>query len=336
MKNMVTLDEIHEVELRSQQVFKEYYRLLEKDVPVFFYEKESKERKICPACSSHNYQDQFQKLGFLYRTCGNCGTMFVANRPSDDSILKYHEESESHAFYVCEYLQALENQKGNHLLISRINWILDSIVEYDCPREVFLDLRSKYPFFLETIEAEKFFTQLFYSRPLFDVGRLAGLNLLETGAFRERKDQSISIISAFEFLDSMFNPEEFIRQAYRILEMKGLLFLTTRCISGFDMQILWEHSKSILPPHHVSLFSIEGLILFFESNGFVIRELSTPGQLDLDIVSNALQDTPDIEIPEFVKYLIQNRDSETHKSFKEFLQKHRLSSHTRIVIQKSS
>jgi hypothetical protein len=134
----------------------------------------------------------------------------------------------------------------------------------------------------------------------------------------------------------MFNVEEFIKHAHRVLEPNGLLFLTTRCISGFDMQLLWQRSKSILPPHHIILFSIEGLIQFFQSNGFTIQELSTPGQLDLDIVANTLKESPDLEIPEFIKYLIQNRTPETHKSFKEFLQKHRLSSHTRIVAQKKA
>lgn len=161
-----------------------------------------------------------------------------------------------------------------------------------------------------------------------------GLEFIEKGAFQSNEDQSLSVITAFDYLDSLFDPEIFIRQAHRILEDNGLLFLTTRCISGFDMQVLWKNSKSILPPHHVTLFSVEGLVQYFESNGFIVKELSTPGQLDLDIIGNAVQEKPDLEIPKFIQYLIEKRDSTAHQSFKEFLQKHRLSSFTRIVVQK--
>ena len=181
-----------------------------------------------------------------------------------------------------------------------------------------------------------FFEQIQFSRPLFHVDQSLGSEFVETGAFKQNGDASISVITAFDYLDSMFNPEEFISQAYRILEVGGLLFLTTRCISGFDMQILWQESKSIYPPHHVTLFSIEGLKMFFESYGFAIRELSTPGQLDLDIVKNAMKDNSNLEVPDFVKYIIGKRDNKTHQSFKEFLQKHRLSSFTRIVLQKNN
>ena len=86
-------------------------------------------------------------------------------------------------------------------------------------------------------------------------------------AFNKIGGGFVSAITAFEFLDNIYEPELFIQQAHRVLEEKGLLFLTTRCVSGFDLQILWENSKSIYPPHHVSLFSVEGLIQFFQSNG---------------------------------------------------------------------
>ena len=112
MKNVVSLDEIREVEMRPQSVFEEYFRLLEKDIPNFFENKEERERRHCPACASEQYTDRFEKLGFLYRTCDACDTMYVAFRPSDSSLLRYHETSESHAFYVSEYPRTLESVKG--------------------------------------------------------------------------------------------------------------------------------------------------------------------------------------------------------------------------------
>lgn len=333
MKNVVTLDEIREVEMRSQNVFDDYFTLLTEDVPEFFQQKEPQVLQACPACGCEHFTDQFEKLSFVYRTCDDCGSMFVKQRASDAALSEYRIKSASHEYFVNNYLKNLESS-GRQLLTPRINWILDSIVEYNAPKQSYLDLQSKYPSLLERIAEEKFFEEHYFARPLFDPQQWQFGDFTQKGAFKSNTNASMSVITAFEYLDTMFNPREFIQEANRILMEGGLLFLTTRCISGFDMQVLWENSKSILPPHHVSIFSVEGLIQLFESAGFVIQELSTPGQLDLDIVANALKENPQLKVPQFIKYLIHQRDPEAHQSFKEFLQKHRLSSHTRIVVQK--
>ena len=52
-------------------------------------------------------------------------------------------------------------------------------------------------------------------------------------------------------------------------------------------------------------------------------------------MANALEEKPELAVPDFVKYLIRNRGLAAHKSFREFLQEHRLSSHARIVVQKT-
>ena len=69
----------------------------------------------------------------------------------------------------------------------------------------------------------------------------------------------------------------------------------------------------------------------FKRNGFEIIELSTPGQLDVDLVKNAIKNNPNLKISRFVTYLLQKRDEDSHRSFQEFLQRYKLSSHVRIA-----
>ena len=334
MKNVVTLDEIRDVELGSTAVFDQFLKLLELDIPFYFKRLGKKKHRHCPACSTLKFSAQFSKLGFDYQTCDNCGTMFVENLPEDDDISLYYENSKSYRLYVEEYLSSFEKEKTENLFLRRCDWILDSCVEYNCTNEHYLDLRTKYPHLFSKIQDSKFFKEVSTYCPIFNgsTNDLSPLNVFQ--GLKKLEDESISALSAFEYLEGIFQPEILIKNIHRILSDKGLFFLTTRCVSGFDIQILWEHSKSILPPQHVTLFSIEGMVCFLESNGFSIKELSTPGQLDLDVVSNEILNNPKIPIPYFIRYLIQRRDKATRKSFKEFLQKHRLSSHTRIVAQK--
>jgi len=65
-----------------------------------------------------------------------------------------------------------------------------------------------------------------------------------------------------------------------------------------------------------------------------LLELSTPGQLDVELVQHALQADPSISVPGFVRYLLHERDALAHADFQAFLQKHRLSSHVRVAAKK--
>jgi hypothetical protein len=71
-----------------------------------------------------------------------------------------------------------------------------------------------------------------------------------------------------------------------------------------------------------------------ERAGLELVELSTPGQLDLQLVKHASEQDPSIQLPSFVRHLIDHRDRLAHDDFQAFLQKHRLSSHVRVAAKK--
>ena len=70
---------------------------------------------------------------------------------------------------------------------------------------------------------------------------------------------------------------------------------TTLTVSGFDIQVLWEKSKSVYPPHHINLFSIDGFRRLVERSGLNLVNLCTPVELDVDIVRNIYLEKSDIE-----------------------------------------
>ena len=48
-------------------------------------------------------------------------------------------------------------------------------------------------------------------------------------------------------------------------------------------------------------------------------ELSTPGQLDVELTRSAVREDPTIELHPFVKYLFEERDKLAHSDFQAFL-----------------
>ena len=105
-------------------------------------------------------------------------------------------------------------------------------------------------------------------------------------------------------------------------------------ISGFDIQILWENSDSISPPHHINFFSIKGFEIIFEKCGFEDINIFTPGLLDVDIVKNTLDKDSSATIDNrFLEKIVS--DEELSASFQNYLSENQLSSHAWIMAKKT-
>ena len=113
------------------------------------------------------------------------------------------------------------------------------------------------------------------------------------------------------------------------------MLLTALSSSGFDLQVLREHSSNVFPPDRINLLSSEGLIRALERHGFQLIEFSTPGMFDVDNVRRTLTEHPELECSSFVRYLVTNRDANALHDFQEFLQRHRLSSFVRLALRKA-
>ena len=51
-------------------------------------------------------------------------------------------------------------------------------------------------------------------------------------------------------------------------------------------------------------------------------------------MKSALDEHPDLEVPRFIRYFLRHRGEAEAADFQEFLQRARLSSHTRIAAQR--
>ena len=240
----------------------------------------------------------------------------------------FFSESKAIKYWNSQIVQETEDRK-THVFNPRIRWVEESIDFNENSKKVFCDFYSKYTPFIKGISnSSNYSRKLAYkaSHDIRDEVKKAGFELTD-----ELAPESCSVITAFEVLIKVYNPRSILKIIHDSLEDNGLLFLTTTSASGFDIQFLKGQSRSLIPPFELNIFSIEGIVMLLEEHNFKIIEISTPGSLDLQLVEKAIDL---IEVPNFIRDIIKNRNNQIKEEFQQFLQRSLLSSHLRIIAQK--
>ena len=335
MHNIVFMDEFHEVDLKPSRALERYLEMTENSIPDYFPGNSLHECQ-CPACGIHETSSQFTKFGFCYLECISCGTLYVSPRPSESALIKYFSESKAEYFWRNEFIKMTVEKRNKKILTPLLQWIEQSTFEY-LPQAISLaDAYTKQPLYLEKLVKAKPFSKQLLLQPF--LSNETFLNYPEIkrimGGMSQWKVEKIDVLTLIDGIGFSSDAPALLKTAYNILSPGGLLFLTTTLSSGFDLQVLWEQSKNIIPPVRLNLFSEIGLLQLINETGFECIEFSTPGILDTEIVCKAMQSQSKAEFPRFVSYLMKHKDENTHRLFQEFLQENRLSSYARLLLRK--
>ena len=290
----------------------------------------------CPACASPDRESAFNKHDYTYWSCRVCATLFVSPRPSGLLLDWYLLQSPAAAFWRSDEYRESMDRRIKELAAYRAEWVSE-LCERVGPNGnrpvVVVETRS--PDYLAEILQRKV-------GPLISAKALCSLPgslTVQPGVLTTVKDlqeltgANAKLIAVFDVLEHQTSPFDLMRAAHEVLGPDGLLVITTRSASGFDIQVLWERA-TIFPIEHINLLSIDGMRVLLTRAGFEILEVSTPGQLDVQMVGRLLHEHPDADIPRFLRYFLTHRDSYAKRRLQQFLQENLLSSHLRIVARK--
>ena len=328
MRNVVIQDDFREKDIRPGNETADYLSLVAKDARAFF--KVHLMPISCPACLTSKYSHAFKRFGFDYVECEECKTVFMNPRPAQDVVDDYYRRSEAAKFWARRFLKISELSRKDHIYSLRVNWVLGAVRDNDIAVKRYLDVFSKYSEMLESLKQRLSFDEGYSYCPMVVTEKMGGFQILNE--FSQLNKLSVGLATMFEVIERVSEPDVLIGKVKKNLTEKALLFLTTSSIDGFEHQVLWDKSNHIFPPDHMNLFSIHGLINMLKRNGLKILELSTPGNLDVDIVSNRFAASNGILVPRFIEKILDS-DDKVKLAFQRFLQENRLSSHVRIVCQ---
>lgn len=334
MRRVIVQDDLREAQIRPDSGFSKYIEMLEDDFEAFRKEAQFVGLSACPACGSPDSAPDFEKMGVQYVQCRSCRSSFANPRPSLEDLDRFYAESAAIRYWNSILASGTALARRQFIFNPRATWILESATVVQQDTGPYVDLYAKYPALLEEIAERSRFTLVGVKdpmvdfRPMIDRGVCQLVESLDGGGF--------SAISAFEVVERLFDPLSFLERVRSALVPGGMIFLTTLSISGLDLRILRGRARNLLPPSHMTLMSHEGIQSLIQRSGFELVELSTPGQLDVSLVLDAIERDPGIELPPFVDAILLRRGAQVQEDFQRFLQQANLSSHVWIAAQKAS
>jgi len=324
-----------ESDIRNRATVDKYLELVEKDCETFFPKKDHYPNTACCACGCPHSKPQFTKNGFHYVTCQDCHTLYVSNRPPLDQLRNFYSQSASSTYWTRFFFQPVLEARRKKIFLPRVESV---VTEFGTERNwVIGDVGAGFGIFLDELRkkwAESRFIALEPSLAQAEICRELGLDV--ECCFAEELagyDEAFDLLTSFELFEHLSEPSTFIRKMHRLLKPGGYLLMTTLNGMGFDIQILWEKSKSVTPPHHLNFFNPDSVRILLELLGFTNVRVTTPGQLDWDIVEGMITNS-NFNAGRFWCDFSKKGSPQAKGDLQNWISRNNFSSHMQVVAQK--
>lgn len=301
--------------IRPTEIFNKELRLI-----LDFIEENSISFQKIENCNITNNERKsiiFKKFGLPFALCPETWNISMAQYPSQALINSYYFESKLAQYRATEEYQNEVTFHRKEIWKAQMEWIEGRINRYvGHEKYSILDYGCKWTGWQELWANSSVAKSVFFSAPLPPIKAM-------------EPKQKIDVVCLLDVLQRELLPNKLMSELHDSLNDKGLLILTVRSGTGFDILTLKENS-SVQPLDHINLPSPEGVQYLLENNGFEILEISTPGLLDVEYVE---ENSSHLE-NDFIKYLFSKKNTNVKADFQHFLQRNNLSSYVRVVARR--
>ena len=325
-----------ESDIRPQALLNRYLELSAEDAERCFAGV-TRQSISCVGCGGIRLNWEFEKNGFDYSSCADCRSLFQAPRPLIDAFEAFYRDSASSRYWAEVFFPSVAEARREHIFKPRAEKLSELLMNKNFEVASVIDVGAGYGILLDEWRRLHPQTSLLAIEPsamLAQECRAKGLEVVEEMAENVSGRQDFAdLVVCFEVLEHVYDPLAFIQTLSSMVRPGGYVFISTLGVDGFDIQLLWDKSNSIFPPHHINFLSVAGFQRLFERAGLEDISVTTPGLLDVDIVQNAVREAPDVlDNQRFVGKILS--DDRLASSFQTFLSENCLSSHTWVLGRK--
>ncbi len=283
--------------------------------------------RLCPGCQSASTLPFCMHLTFQFDRCQACFSVFMNPGPTEKMIEEFYKNSSNYKFWAEEmYPQTKEVRKAT-LHFERAKFALsfvDSLIGSRRLRvlEVGAGTGDSMVVLKELMEREAEFYAVEPNPEMWpalkenEIERIDEPELIEHGEF--------DLVLAYEVLEHVLNPREFLRFYSKFLSSRGTLIISTPNAHSLEVQLLKENS-STLDIEHISVLTPSAIHAISSGLNLQVIEISTPGKFDVQLMWNGIG-----FIRKAVEEIQVNKDR-----LQELIVELDFSSHMKIALRKS-
>jgi SAM-dependent methyltransferase len=329
---------MRENDIRPAKLLLEYLRLSAADAQTFFGPDTGFDTRGCPGCGLTRFQPAFQKNGFDLNACEACKTLYVSPVPRSDNLDAFYRDSPSTRYWSNVFFPAVVEARREQIFRPRAEKIRAFL---ERPGQRVLDVGAGYGLFLEEVrnlDPDVTVRAVEPGTDLADVCRSKNLETFEGFANDAAADPDwngwADLVTSFEVIEHVVDVGAFIGSLADLTRPGGLILFTGLCGTGFDIEVLGVRSNAVSPPHHLNFISSDGVVALAARTGLQLVDFSTPGELDIDIVCNALAENPDAVKDDKLRECLLSAGSEERQHMQEALVAENRSSHMWVIMRK--
>ena len=276
--------------------------------------------EVCPVCDCGRIKYLFQRWDINYYICDECGSVFT---PVDSKTMHDYLELDK----IIELRKSVEYQEDasarrSDVWDDMLRWLTYRTYRYTGKKKgvSIIDYGDRFEGQVEFIKKSSLCSEFVLVDSILD------------NSIKAEEAEKADVLLYLNQLQHEVNPKEAIESTRSLVKPGGLLVISTRLGSGFDVLTLKGGLDNIFPYEHVMLPSKKGLEILIENAGFELLEILTPGTLDVQYVTDNIERLDEGNL--FVKQLLSTGDAFIRMEFQKLIQKAGLSSFAQVVARK--
>ena len=262
----------------------------------------------------------FKKWDVQYLRCSECETIFVDI--DKDIVKEYKTNQEIISLRSSEKYQKDISCKRKNSWEELHDWIFFRSFRYLGKKNGLcaIDVGNRYEGLAKYMEKSEMFSKYTLANSIITDKKL-----------KQLPDKSADVLLYLDMIQQSEDPLSDLKELNSKIKDGGLMYLSVKVGTGFDILVLKEHS-SVYPYEHIFMPTMKALEKLLMEAGFEVLDESTPGQMDVRYVLSKKEHIDESHL--FVKNLMNNSDDRILNEFQYFLQRSGMSSYARIVARK--
>ena len=240
--------------------------------------KTSPARPRCAGCegeatTSHDYT----KNSYEIHRCSSCGLKFVSPQPSDEELKRIYDSSyfqRGNKYFDKDTSEAAVRTRRND--VQKLELVIKhketgALLDLGCAMGGFLDVAQDSGFEVTGLELSDFSAK----HTEKELGcKVYNCDLLQANI----PSNSFDVITMWDVIEHLKNPEETLKEIERILKPGGYLFATTGDIGSLYAKITGRYWHLMTPPQHLFFFTRPSLTKMLGRAKLNVKEFVYPGK----------------------------------------------------------